>query len=198
MKCAKLTEAKLQNAIDSDIGSRNHSCIIPNIYLPRFGNESDLVSITNTGYLWEYEIKITKNDFYADRRKYRHERYLDSESATDRKPNRFWYVVPAGKENGKFIPLIEPKLMPVYAGLIGVYESTDTTIPERERGPWVRKIKSAPLLHKEKATIEQVMKIADVARGRMWKLRYRIRALEYELRTGKEYPEFNESGEEIQ
>jgi len=59
----KWTEKGLQEAIRHNIVGRGHSCVAPNIFLPEFTNESDLVSVTNNLYLWEYEIKLTKQDF---------------------------------------------------------------------------------------------------------------------------------------
>lgn len=58
----------------------------PNIMLSH-ATESDFVCITESGYLWEFEIKITKADWKADALKSRS--YNPGNS-----PARFYYAVP--------------------------------------------------------------------------------------------------------
>lgn len=179
------TEHKLQDAIESDVAGKGHSCVVPNIFLPGFRNESDLVSITRTRYLWEYEIKITKTDFYADRRKDRHHNYPDPTFPNHKKANRFWYVMPGTIKDGEYETLIKADLVPPYAGLIMVYEEKGTHIPRGEQTIWAKEIKRAPLLHKDTVTIDQVMKIADVARWRMWDMRLKMDYIKQESEASK-------------
>jgi hypothetical protein len=127
---------KLYIKIAAKIGS-------PNIYAFRW--ESDLLMITNSGYAVEYEIKLSLSDFKADFKKKgsikSYDRDADWKSRisynsksddllSGKGSNRFYYVCPEG-----LIPIEE---IPDYAGLIYV---TDR---------YIKIIKKAPLLHKNK------------------------------------------------
>lgn len=122
-----------------------------------FCNESDYLSITKNGYVDEYEIKISRSDYHAEKKKERWDLYANrpwykpgykwkvafksnrlggmvgphTELRTLRYPNRFWYVVPDG--------LITPDDLPSYAGLIHLIEGRELHI-----------VHKAPLLHRNK------------------------------------------------
>lgn len=83
--------------------------IIPNIYFfPMW--ESDMLYVTKSGYLHEFEIKLSLSDFRADGRKeYKHMMLADG-----RGPSEFWYVCPPG-----IIPIEQ---VPDYAGLAYVID----------------------------------------------------------------------------
>ena len=138
---------------------RSRDVGMPNVFVYG-GNESDYLTITKAGFVDEYEIKISRADFLADKRKDRHERYqvitpwrwdsgsvheyvggermrwpytyLRQSTLADQYPNRFWYVVPDG--------LVGPDDLPSYAGLTYVKDDNRCT-----------DIVKAPQLHKEKA-----------------------------------------------
>lgn len=103
------------------------------IVLPGFfygSNECDVFRINESDFVFEYEIKISRSDFFADfKKEKKHERLR---IAADNTPNRFFYVCP---EN-----LIKVEEVPVYAGLI--YFSDPSFII----------MKSAKLIHKNKFT----------------------------------------------
>lgn len=69
--------------------------------------ESDIISVTKTGYLVEYEVKISRADFLADRRKSKWQTYLYQ---YDKAPKHFYYLMPQGTA------LIDE--LPSFAGLI--------------------------------------------------------------------------------
>jgi hypothetical protein len=104
-------------------------------------SECDVISMSKSDYIYEYEIKISRSDFKADFKKQKHSMILEkqfiNESYSDNlncyTPNYFYFVV---TEN-----LVSVDEVPYYAGLIYVKENgvLDT-------------IKKAPLLHKTKAT----------------------------------------------
>lgn len=131
--------------------------ILPNYYLGRY--EMDVMRITRTGYLYEYEVKVSRSDFFADFRKehqvyekwapkgkqYREFRQkmgilpigLDSkhqQTQYGQRANRFFFVVPDS--------LIRPEECPTYAGLI--YHQPNGRL---------LLIRNAPLLHKQKEVI---------------------------------------------
>lgn len=141
---ASLSEGDIQRVLYWRYGvGRDYS--MPNVHI--FCNESDFVTITKAGYVDEYEIKISRSDFLADRKKHRHKAYeylspwnwREGWSGNEthiypnaRYPNRFWYVTPVG--------LVAESDLPDFAGLI---EITDNR--------FVNVIRKAPQLHKEKA-----------------------------------------------
>lgn len=78
--------------------------VFPNTYLGRF--EADIFEITKSGYLYEYEVKISRADFKAEKKKTgKKEKLLSGERC-----NYFSYLVPEG--------LILPDEVPEYAGLV--------------------------------------------------------------------------------
>lgn len=105
--------------------------IAPNVYI--YNWESDLLAINKeTGYITEYEIKISRADFKADFKKNKkHEMLEKSFKSKNEKdlPNHFYYVTSPG--------LLDKSEIPSYAGLI-------------EIGSSVRFLKRAPILHKNK------------------------------------------------
>lgn len=167
----ELTEAIIQQKLSYFRTAVKYD--IDNLYVFRW--ESDKLIKTRSGYYYEFEIKISKSDFKND---FKHKtdkhhllkamltgekytltfyrewevnknRYVSFEAfeksrqcsryITDKqkKPNYFYYVVP---EN-----MITAEDVPEYAGLIYV---TDYG--------WLKTVKKAPLLHKEKYTDDQL------------------------------------------
>ena len=153
---------------------------IPNIYL--YSWESDFLSVTRAGRVHEYEIKVTKADFAADAGKVEKHQILENghrdlngyerlcledqekrgweipgfmadkmtadKRMPGKRPNFFWYVCP---EN-----IITD--VPGYAGLIYCK-------------PYLRIVKTAPLLHKDKITADMEKKILTSFYYRYWKIR---------------------------
>ena len=104
--------------------------------------ECDVISISKSNYIYEYEVKISRSDFKADFKKPKHALITEKKFIKETKnetfyltPNYFYYVV---TEN-----LIKEEEIPEYAGLMYVTEKGDFNI-----------IKKAPLIHKTKASNE--------------------------------------------
>ena len=167
----ELTEAIIQQKLSYFLSSVRYD--IDNLYVFRW--ESDKLIKTRSGYYYEFEIKISKSDFKNDfkHKKDKHHllkamltgekhtltfyrewewnknRYISFEAFerikqhpcyfTDKqeKPNYFYYAVP---EN-----MIAVEDVPECAGLIYVTEDG-----------WLKTVKKAPLLHKEKYTDDQL------------------------------------------
>ena len=88
------------------------SFTLPNMLLQT--GEADMISMTSAGYMYEYEVKISKADFKADAKKvYKHFRFKDQPPSTLDNgcfiPNYFSYVCPAD--------MIRVDEVPEYAGL---------------------------------------------------------------------------------
>jgi hypothetical protein len=110
--------------------------------------ECDVLSVSKSDYIYEYEIKISRGDYKKDFIKEKHTNIIKENYTKTVKnelvyllPNYFSYVVPNG--------LISVDELPDYAGLI--YFNEDMTIEI---------IKKPVLLHKTKANVEFIRKVA--------------------------------------
>lgn len=112
--------------------------------------ECDVLRITTSNIVYEYEIKNSRSDFKADFKKtYKHDR-LSGRVDVDKKnirysghparPNHFYYVCLEG--------LIKESEIPSYAGLIYIVDDN------------IRVVKKAPKLHSFKATAKLIHTVA--------------------------------------
>jgi hypothetical protein len=125
---------KLADKIKFDLmyQARSHAydIIIPNFFVGYY--EMDVFKLMQSGLIVEYEIKISRSDFFADFKKgegQKHSKMKQKECTC----NRFYYVVPEG--------LIKVEEVPDYAGLIYY---------KQYKYGWCETIKNAPLIHKIK------------------------------------------------
>lgn len=117
----------------------NPKYLVNNLYV--FGWESDYAALTQAGYWYEVEVKISRADFLADRKKKVEKHNELSSSSGVALPNYFAYCVPTG--------LIDSIEVPEYAGLYYVNSQKRLTC-----------VKLPPLLHKEKIKAER-LNLAD-------------------------------------
>ncbi len=98
--------------------------VVPN-YVPAGWWENDVMEITEAGLWHEFEIKVSRTDYFADAEK---EMFSPEFGATVRKhdmlatrrtfgPNRFTFVIPYG--------LVKFHEIPAWAGLIEVWKQTN-------------------------------------------------------------------------
>jgi hypothetical protein len=132
-----------------------------NNFTPRNWFECDVFQITDAGYFVEYEIKISRSDYFADAKKYR-QHYPDGNgclwdpiarkypeavkqtkhellnSRDEEGPSRFFFITPKG--------MLRPVEIPVWAALIEAW-------PHESRPHYLHfeEIVKAPRLHKKKA-----------------------------------------------
>ena len=144
--------------------------MVPN-YTPAGWFECDLFAVTKAGFFHEYEIKMTKSDFAADKEKAvikwgkydpekmrfdiaeRRTKHELIELASETGPARFWYVMPDG--------LIAESEIPTWAGL---KYATGT------RGHINFKIvRTAPKLHGVKLSSKIIDHAHRVCYWRFWK-----------------------------
>jgi hypothetical protein len=135
---------------------KNSTKVFPNIFIDRY--ECDLLELTKSGYLYEYEVKISKSDFKADAKKATFKSTKYDELKTGNRVNYFYYIVPKD--------LINVEDVPYFAGLI--YASkTQVTYHSMEKGYYkvdrirFETVKYAPKLSKEKITQNRMTKILD-------------------------------------
>lgn len=128
--------------------------ILPNFYVQ--GYEMDLFKLKNSGYVYEYEIKISRADFKNDFKKNNKYKSVTNtkhnDISTGKRCNRFFFVVP---EN-----LITIEEVPEYAGLI--YYT----------GSWFQLVKNDPMLHKDK--FENFKQLAISLSYRETNVRYKL------------------------
>lgn len=110
--------------------------------------ECDVISVSKSNYIYEYEIKISRQDFKKDFLKEKHNHILNEKFTYIRKGQQLWrvcnyfsYVVPKD--------LVTVEEVPDYAGLIYINEDFTFEI-----------VKKPKLLHKTKATYEFIRQLA--------------------------------------
>lgn len=132
--------------------------ILPNFYVGVY--EMDVMQLKKSGYIIEYEIKISRSDFFNDFKKNRfgsnkHE-YMKSGKGY---ANRFCFVVP---EN-----MVSVQEVPDYAGLAYLCKNI---CGGRD---YIKMIKPPPIIHKEKQfdTTSKLMTLAIKISSRelMWR-----------------------------
>ena len=101
-----MTEPLLQMAVADYVNWWNLICI-PN--LCRW-HEMDVAVLTRSGYLWEFEIKVSQQDWNGDNHKDKPTGYRQRPLRDLSQVKRFYYVYPEG--------LTCPEWVPEWAGLI--------------------------------------------------------------------------------
>ncbi len=145
----KLSDNIAHKLISSIRKSSGYEIILPNFYVGHY--EMDVFRRMKSGYVYEYEIKISRSDFKNDFKKHKSKRvglYPNHQFEKEYKHecmsigrgdcNKFFFVVP---EN-----LIQPEEVPEHAGLIWLVERTSS------HGTFFdfKTIKNAPFIHKNK------------------------------------------------
>lgn len=129
---------EIQKAIGKHVVLKNHPYVIENVSLLKWSmSEQDVVSINKSGYFYEYEVKISRQDFLKDKKKKKWSWY--EEKLFDRLPNYFTYVCPA--------ELIKLEEIPRFAGLFYYYKETDS----------IKEIKRPSLNHKVKPDLNKLI-----------------------------------------
>lgn len=139
----KLTSKDIQKLLTEKYG-QNSRYAVPNIYVFRYDWETDFFVQKENGYSYEFEIKISRSDFFADFKKTTKHEILKTGKASPKsefekerqilRPNRMFYVTP--------FDLIKPEEVPQYAGLMYASQS------------YIKTVKNAPLIHKEILNLE--------------------------------------------
>ena len=124
--------------------------------------ECDLLSLTKSLYLSEYEIKITFADFKADINKDKHE-YFEKQREYPNSiyyiPNYLWYVVVWRVLSGFYMSDLD-NILPEYAGLMLIYSDGS-----------LETVKKAPLIHKRKIAAFEYPRLLNRACKRLWGLK---------------------------
>lgn len=100
-------------------------------------HEIDFLTVTSSNYAIEYEIKVSRSDFFADFKKKKHRQMARGKGG---KISKFYYVCP--------LDMIKEKEVPSYAGLIYV-----------DKYGQLITVKKAPRLVSDKLTHDEITKI---------------------------------------
>jgi len=126
---------------------KGHSPISSHVTISKL-SECDVISVSKSDYIYEYEIKISRSDYKKDFIKEKHSQMIKENHTKIIKgemmylsPNYFNFITPKG--------LISLEEVPEYAGLI--YINDDLTFDI---------IKKPVLLHKTKANPQFIRKLA--------------------------------------
>ena len=115
----------------NELVSLKRMAVINNFFSDELHGEADVLSLTNNFFVYEYEIKISRSDFFADFKKHfkhsilKREDWIVGTRYENKIANYFFYVVP---EN-----LIALNEVPHYAGLIYISDGKTKTIKEAPR-----------------------------------------------------------------
>lgn len=163
------TEAQAQNAVYVHCAIKSHEIVVPNSYV--FGWEADVVSVNKTGFITEFEIKVSRADFKAEAKKAHRRLLVDPVERlplfgdrTHPRPNYFYFAVPEG--------LVTPEEVPDYAGLI--YVKRRARAIGKRVGLYydtAQEVKPAARLHRDRITEWQRKQLARALSGRYWRQR---------------------------
>jgi len=141
IKRSNLVSKDIEAGLVMNLYQKGHSPISTHASISGL-QECDVISISKSDFIYEYEVKISRSDFKADFKKPKHNLITEKKFVITENvktwylvPNYFYFVVP---EN-----LISVEEIPEYAGLMYLNERGEFNI-----------IKKAPLIHKTKATHE--------------------------------------------
>jgi len=108
--------------------------VICNLSMPGWHWEADAVYVTRSGYWYEFEVKVTRSDFFADSKK-RYKHTLLADPLNKRGPTMFYYVCPAD--------MVTVDEVPEYAGLAYIVPNYYDDFPTLKivKNPARRKVK---------------------------------------------------------
>lgn len=142
-----LTKQIQQTICVAEIMKRNLCCENVSYALPHSNWESDVLSINKSDKVVEFEVKISRSDFLADKKKSRYWHY-DNGTVLVGTPNRFYYACPPN--------LIDVSELPWFAGLLYVSDTIEV-------------IRKAPLMNKTKHSREKLLeKFLRVTQERLY------------------------------
>jgi len=145
--------------------------IIPNVHWI-LGFEADIFMLTKAGYATCFEIKVSKSDLIADRKK-RHIRLLkDLPQGAMRYYNKlkhFVYVVP---EHLQEIALQE---IPDFAGLVVAYKVPESYLPKKV---FLKKVRTPKKLSSPKWTEKERVELLRLGTLRIYNMKQKIFGLQ--------------------
>lgn len=180
-KAPAIDAATIINSLcERDLRERSSTRVYPNIFLGRW--EADILEITKAGYLYEYEVKISRKDFKIDAEKVEHYWTGPGRKKYDvlrngERVNYFSFIVPEG--------LISPEEVPEWAGLIyvrpydnrvciGFDKETGDPIFDEHVSAWFTTVKDPVKLRASKVTEKELEEIEKKVYFRYHQLRCKL------------------------
>lgn len=176
----KLTD-KITYHLVNQFQATGYDIVLPNFFVGRY--EMDVFRRLKSGYINEYEVKISRSDFFNDFKKSHHEHIgeypykkikINKHSQLKNGfgiPNKFWFVVPEG--------LIDVGEIPKHTGLIYFIERYET----------FKIIKTAPFLHRNKKEDKEYLENLLVSLShREMSFRFKADRLRIQYKKQKERP----------
>ncbi len=147
-----MTESKMQVILNTYLyKDLQHKFITPNIHIANW--ESDLISVTHSQYIREYEIKLSKSDYIKDFKKVKKHTNLNAHTSCI---SMFYYVIYGFK--------LEIEDLPEYAGLMIVKKKKYCSDYN------IKIIKPAPKISNKKITDRQKIFLYESMYARYWNL----------------------------
>lgn len=131
----KVTGTRLTKELIKDMYNRGNKIQLSNIYL--FKWESDVFNLSKSDIVTEYEIKVSRSDFFADFNKTEKHKVLEDAHLkgilNNDMPQYFYYATPKG--------LLSVDEIPDYAGLV---EFNGSYFDKKKEAPKLHSIKFQP------------------------------------------------------
>lgn len=149
-----ITEGVMINALRNFImGERNYKAFCPRVHnFFGYGSESDVIAINGRRFLVEFEIKLTKADFFKDKDKITHyqKQHINKHDFYKQglASSMFYFVAPKG--------VLTIDDIPEWAGLI---EVTTREYPKYGTLLVCNNVKNGKKLNKRKATDKEIEKL---------------------------------------
>jgi hypothetical protein len=143
-----MTESEIQDILYREFcEKKSHPMTIPNCKALGTPGEADLISVTKSHFVHEFEIKLSNADYVSEfRNKKRKHRILENGGTRkryDASANYFWYVAPPNVIDS----------VPEYAGHIEILNGELTVKKQASR------IHSEPMTERERRYIERGLSI---------------------------------------
>lgn len=174
-------EEKVQLALFNYLNRKGHKIIAPNIDMFYTG-EMDVCSMMKSGLINEYEIKLSRKDFFRDfKKECKHPAFekllkgITFETRTGYSGKRTWEIPYTSPNFFYFVTpknLVKSEEVPDYAGLI---------IFDRESIYNLRTVKKAKKIHAAPLSPEKLTMLAHKLMWRVWTARDKIDDLKTKL-----------------
>lgn len=151
----KTKESDVIKGVYNWLSGKKHKVVCPNVKL--FNWESDVISLSSVEMIYEFEVKLSKEDFKRDFDKPKHLHFsgegetfeVDGETRhyVDRNiPSKFYFVFPEG--------MVPPEDVPDYAGILhyDYHPMTDMHV--------LQEIRPAKEFHRDRAKPEHYVHLA--------------------------------------
>lgn len=136
-----MTTKEIQQAIGKMQVLKFH--IVCENITPLFRWEMDLMSLSKSGTMYEFEVKVSRSDFKADGKKRKDYFYAEGTLVDRWAPNYFSYACPDG--------MIQPEEIPTFAGL---YYCNNGAVTEVRAPKRIHKIK-----HDKSKVVEKILRL---------------------------------------